>query len=160
MRNLLTRDTPVLSATADPESNQGASLWLLDGGLDGKEAIPVVVANFTDGIRVFSDVTIGDTQWPLLLPRSLLSEGTSTGDCPPWGESFDPRPCWGMSTCTQQLTGASAGIKLIRTGSGATFGAWVEYASNGTYALSETLRGGEMPGRAISYLEIDSTHLP
>ena len=71
-------------------------------------------------------------------------DATITGNCPPDGASYAARACINQTSCTQQLSGVSTGFGLARTESGATFAAWVEYSSQGSYALIYE-QGGEMP---------------
>jgi len=121
------------------------TLRLLPGGLDGTAPVPAVAAKFADGIRVLSNTSMDDSGWTSTLLPESGPDATITGDCPPDGASSAARVCVDLTSCTQQLSGASSGFGLARTQSGATFAAWVEYSAQGSYNLTYYHRGGELP---------------
>jgi len=134
----------------------GALLRLLPGGLDGTAAFPAIVANFSDGIRVLSNTT--DSGWQSLVLPEWAAATAGAGDCPEVAPSSSySDQCAGMTSCTYQSSGVGSGFGLARTQSGATFAAWVNYTSQGTYALKEAAYGGEMPQWYCSWTETSGT---
>jgi hypothetical protein len=146
-QDLLANDTGnVLAPGVERHFHYVLPLHLLPGGIDGTAAFPAAAARFQDGIRLLSKDPTTDAGWLSLLLPDSAPDVTATSDCP-WGNApvdVNNR-CFGLDTCTGQLRGTSFGFDLVRTQSGATFVAWVEYSSDGTYSLTEDHRGGEMP---------------
>jgi len=154
LHNLLASDGGV---ALDWELTGNLILRLLPGGLDGTAPIPAVAARCADGIRVFSNTSLGDSGWPsILLPESAPGAAIA-GDCPPDGASSAAHTCVNSTSCTQQLSGVSLGFGLARTQSGATFVAWVEYSAQGSYSLTYYKQGGEMPMEYCFKSEISGT---
>lgn len=145
-RNLLSgADDELLTAERIVDSEPVFPLWLLDGGLDGHAVSPAVAAQFPDGIRIFANADTSERGWHLLLPRDAVPSGSITGDCPPLGPSENPyRPCLGMTTCNRELSAVTSAVDLVRTESGSTFVAWVEYSSKGSFTLFEDVIEREM----------------
>lgn len=123
--------------------SDGAPLRLLPGGLDGLADSPALLARFKNGIRVVSEDPASPSGWlSLTVPESGIPY-TGTNDCPSTVPTFEYSPdlCAGKTTCTVQASGVGTGFGLARTQSGAVFAAWVEYVSEGTYALAMRCSG-------------------
>lgn len=109
----------------------------------------------------------GPTVTELKVPTGILDGypqtesaivAAGTGDCPSVPPSHDYGNHYaGMTTCTEQFSGAGFGFGLARTQSGATLAAWVAYSSQGNYALTEACDGGEMPQSYCDWTETSGT---
>jgi hypothetical protein len=116
----------------------GAPLRLLPGGLDGMADSPALFARFKNGIRILSEDPATSSGWRSSTVPESQSPYTGTDDCPSIVPTFAPVPdlCDGKTTCTSQSSGTATGFGLARTRSGAVFASWMEYASEGSYALA------------------------
>ncbi|HEY4187491.1 MAG TPA: hypothetical protein VGP07_20610 [Polyangia bacterium] len=139
------------------DSSRSPRLRLLPGGLDGTAAFPIVALNVANGIAVLSRNEAEPVWQSVVLPFATDTFAPVAG-CPTEA-SYDcsDDPCAGMTTCAAQRSGASSGFDLVRTQSGATFVAWVEFAAEGTYALQKALTSGELPGCFCGWSETSGT---
>ncbi len=145
-------DGDTQSLTASPldgdERYDDPCLRLLARGLEGTSESAAIAVRYRDGIHLLTqtDNAISGEPASGWLERVLAdsARGGVTGDCPTADEQYEPDPCSGLTSCTEQLSDASHGFGLARTESGRTFAAWVVYSSQGSYALEEWIPEGEM----------------
>ena len=119
--------------------------FIVSGG-DGAPASPLAAMRSLQAIHVFWKGPGNDTAWTSRELTGVPLNPTVKGNCPSSDKRwFDPRedPCLGLSSCNATMTGSSSGFDVVRTQSGATFVAWIDYATEGTYSLGKFCVTGE-----------------